>query len=72
MQRTDKGVVLEVSLQRHFGVSINSLPVHFVRDPLATIITLVSPGIGSLTVSVAVLELAFVDIPIRKNIQTYI
>jgi hypothetical protein len=70
MQRTHKVIVFKVSLQLDLGVGVNTLSVHFVRDPFASIVALVSPCISPLTMPIAVLEFALINIPICEHIQT--
>jgi hypothetical protein len=72
MKWTHEVVILEVSLQFNFRVGVNSLPIHLVGHPLASIVAIVRPSIGTLAMPVTVLKLPFVDIPVRKHVQTYI
>lgn len=70
LQRTHEVIVLEIALKLDLWVCVNSLAVHFVGQPLALVVALVRPGVGALALSVSVLELAFVDVAVRKYVET--
>lgn len=71
-QWTQEVVVLEEALELDLGICVDAFAVHLVGQPLALVVALVGPGVGPLALSVAVLELALVDISIREDVKTLI
>lgn len=68
----NKIIILKVTLKFDLGVRIEPGSVHLITKPLSFVIASVSPRIFSLSLSVAVLELPFIDVSIGEYVMTYI
>lgn len=61
-------IVLEVTLQFYLWVGVNSLSVHLISKPLASVVALVGPCVSTLSLPISILELSLVYVSIREDI----
>jgi hypothetical protein len=65
----DKVIILEKSVDNISSrASVLSGAIHLIIQPFSFIVTAVSPSVDSLTLSVAVFEVSFVNVTIGKMI----